>query len=329
MINEINADSKIVTLIARIEKAILSTGNNGANYLILNLVDMTGRIEARLWNSTEKDLDELKTGLIVKIEAVTNVYRQQLQLKVNSYEIINEGDYQKHSINEEMFSISAPINVKTNYVKLVDFINSLENKTYKTITLEILKQYEVEFKTFPAAVSIHHNVVGGLFWHSFSLLMGAKALREVYKYADIDWELVYCGTILHDIGKVLEMAGKNASEYTDQGKLLGHISIGNTFVSNKAIQLGLQDNEDVLKLQHAILASHGKNEYGSPVEPLLIEAVIISSLDSLDARIYKINDELSKVEEGAWTSRILSEDGRSYLNHIKKRNKSKSSKIKT
>ncbi|WP_342275221.1 HD domain-containing protein [Spiroplasma endosymbiont of Cantharis lateralis] len=161
--------------------------------------------------------------------------------------------------------------------------------------------------------------MGGLFWHSYSLLMGAKAIREVYKYADIDWELVYCGTILHDIGKVLEMAGKNASEYTDVGKLLGHISIGNTFVSNKAIELGLKDNEDVLKLQHVILASHGKNEYGSPVEPLLIEAVIISSLDSLDARIYKINDELSKVEKDAWSSRILSEDGRSYLNHNKKK----------
>ncbi|WP_342275222.1 OB-fold nucleic acid binding domain-containing protein [Spiroplasma endosymbiont of Cantharis lateralis] len=80
MINEINAESKIVTLIARIEKAILSTGNNGSNYLILNLIDMSGRIEARLWNSIEKDVEELKSGLIVKIEAVTNVYRQQLQL---------------------------------------------------------------------------------------------------------------------------------------------------------------------------------------------------------------------------------------------------------
>ncbi|WP_339033818.1 3'-5' exoribonuclease YhaM family protein [Spiroplasma endosymbiont of Cantharis rufa] len=319
MINEINAESKIVTLIARIEKAILSTGNNGANYLILNLIDMSGRIEARLWNSIEKDVEELKSGLIVKIEAATNVYRQQLQLKVNSYEIIEEKDYKKHKINEEMFSISAPINVESHYAKLIDFITTIDNETYKKITLEILKQYEVEFKTFPAAVSIHHNVVGGLFWHSYSLLMGAKAIREVYKYANIDWELVYCGTILHDIGKVLEMAGKNASEYTDIGKLLGHISIGNTFVSNKAIELGLKDNEDVLKLQHVILASHGKNEYGSPVEPLLIEAVIISSLDSLDARIYKINDELSKVERDAWSSRILSEDGRSYLNHNKKK----------
>ncbi len=319
MINEINAESKIVTLIARIEKAILSTGNNGANYLILNLIDKSGRIEARLWNSIEKDVEELKSGLIVKIEAVTNVYRQQLQLKVNSYEIIDEKNYKKHNINEEMFSISAPINVESHYEKLIDFITTIDNETYKKITLSILKQYEVQFKTFPAAVSIHHNVVGGLFWHSYSLLMGAKAIREVYKYADIDWELVYCGTILHDIGKVLEMAGKNASEYTDVGKLLGHISIGNTFVSNKAIELGLKDNEDVLKLQHVILASHGKNEYGSPVEPLLIEAVIISSLDSLDARIYKINDELSKVEKDAWSSRILSEDGRSYLNHNKKK----------
>ncbi|QHX36891.1 3'-5' exoribonuclease YhaM family protein [Spiroplasma sp. BIUS-1] len=319
MINQINAESKLVTLIARIEKTILSTGNNGSNYLILNLVDMSGRIEARLWNSTDKDVEELKNGVIVKVDAATNVYRQQLQLKVNSYEVIKEEDFEKHNINEEMFSISAPINVETNYDKLIEFIESTKNEVYKKITLTILKKYENEFKKYPAAVSIHHNVVGGLFWHSFSLLMGAKAIREVYKYADIDWDLVYCGAILHDIGKVVEMAGKNASEYTDEGKLLGHISIGNAFVSNMAIELGLKDDQSVLKLQHAILASHGKNEYGSPVEPNLIEAVIISSLDALDARIYKINDELSKVEKGAWTGRILSEDGRSYWNHNEKK----------
>ncbi|AUB31910.1 3'-5' exoribonuclease YhaM family protein [Spiroplasma floricola] len=319
MINQINSDSKLITLIARIEKTILSTGNNGSNYLILNLIDMSGRIEARLWNSTDVDVEELKTGEIVKIEAATNVYRQQLQLKINSYEIIKEEDFEKHSISAEMFSISAPINVETNYDKLIDFLETIENEHYKKITLSILKEYEVEFKSYPAAVSIHHNVIGGLFWHSYSLLMGAKAIKEVYKYAEIDWELVYCGAILHDIGKVIEMDGKNASEYTDEGKLLGHISIGNTFVSNKAIELGLKDNKDVLKLQHVILASHGKNEYGSPVEPNLIEAVLISSLDALDARIYKINDELSKVEKGSWTARILSEEGRSYLNHYQKK----------
>ncbi|WP_338984688.1 3'-5' exoribonuclease YhaM family protein [Spiroplasma endosymbiont of Diplazon laetatorius] len=319
MINQINADSKLVTLIARIEKTILSTGNNGSNYLIINLVDMSGRIEARLWNSTDKDVEELKNGVIVKIDAATNVYRQQLQLKVNSYEVIKEEDFAKHNIKEEMFSISAPINVESNYEKLVEFINSISNEVYKKITLSIIKEYEEQFKSYPAAVSIHHNVIGGLFWHSYSLLMGAKAIKEVYKYADVDWELVYCGTILHDIGKVVEMAGKNASEYTDEGRLLGHISIGNAFVSNKAIELGLKNNRDVLKLQHVILASHGKNEYGSPVEPNLLEGVIISSLDALDARIYKINDELAKVEKGAWTGRILSEEGRSYLNHYEKK----------
>ncbi|WP_339020534.1 3'-5' exoribonuclease YhaM family protein [Spiroplasma endosymbiont of Atherix ibis] len=319
MINQINSDSKLVTLIARIEKTILSTGNNGSNYLILNLIDMSGRIEARLWNSTDIDVEELKTGEIVKIEAATNVYRQQLQLKINYYEIIKEHDFETYNINEEMFSISAPINVTSNYSKLIDFLEAIKNENYKKITLSILKQYEAEFKSYPAAVSIHHNVIGGLFWHSYSLLMSAKAIKEVYKYAEVDWELVYCGAILHDIGKVIEMDGKNASEYTDQGKLLGHISIGNTFVSNKAIELGLKENEDVLKLQHIILASHGKNEYGSPVEPNLIEAVLISSLDALDARIYKINDELAKVEKGSWSARILSEEGRSYLNHYQKK----------
>ncbi|AGR41498.1 3'-5' exoribonuclease YhaM family protein [Spiroplasma taiwanense] len=316
MINEINLESKNIELIARIEKVFLSTGNNGSNYLIINLIDSSGRIEARLWNAIDKDIESLKSGSVIKLEGVANLYRQQLQLKILTYSIIKQDDFKKYNIKEDMFSINAPINIELYFGKIIEFIILFKNEVYRKITKSILEEYETEFKTFPAAISIHHNVVGGLFWHSYSLLNAAKGLKDTYKYAEIDWELVYCGALLHDIGKVIEMDGRNASEYTNEGKLLGHISIGNNFVYKKAIDLKIDHDQEVMKLQHVILASHGKNEYGSPVEPMLLEAVIISSLDALDARIYKINDELSKVENEGWTSRILSEDGRSYLKHF-------------
>lgn len=319
-INEIKSETKNLVLIARVEKVILSTGNNGSNYLVVYLVDKTGRVEARLWNCDDADYETIKADSVIKIEAVVNVYRQQIQLKINTYEVLKEEDFHKYDITEETFSISAPINVEMNFKVLMEFLEKLTNETYKKITMSIIKEYEDEFKTYPAATSIHHNVVGGLFWHSFSLLMAAKGLKEVYRYAEIDWELVYCGTLLHDIGKVVEMKGKRAAEYTDEGKLLGHISIGNTFISLKEKELNIDPkfHNEVVKLQHVILSSHGKNEFGSPVEPVLIEGIIISSLDALDARIYKVNEELMKVENSGWSSRIMTEDGRSFLRHYKK-----------
>ncbi|QEH62144.1 3'-5' exoribonuclease [Spiroplasma chinense] len=317
---EINSEMKAIEVVARVERVILSTGNNGSNYLIINLVDNSGRIEARLWNSDERDVDRIKVDSILKIDGMVNVYRQQIQLKVNSYHKISKEEFEKYGIQEDMFAIAAPINIENSYKKLLDILDEIENEVYKKVTLSIIEEHEEQFKTYPAAMSIHHNVVGGLFWHSFSLLMGAKSLQPIYKFATIDWDLVFCGAILHDIGKVIEMKGKTAADYTDAGKMLGHISIGNAFISEKAKELNLNEQEysEVIKLQHVVLSSHGKNEFGSPVEPVLIEGIIVSSLDAMDARIYKVNDEINKVDNGVWTSRIQTEDGRSFLNHYKK-----------
>ncbi|AHI53154.1 3'-5' exoribonuclease YhaM family protein [Spiroplasma culicicola] len=317
---EINSEIKSLELVARVERVILSTGNNGSNYLIVNLVDKTGRIEARLWNADEKDVQTIKVDSLIKIDANVNLYRQQLQLKINHYQIIEEKDYSTFGILAEEFAISAPIDVDKIYDELITLIDGLQNGVYQKITKTILQKYEEEFKTYPAATSIHHNLIGGLIWHSYSLVKGAMGLKEVYNYADIDWELIYCGATLHDIGKVIEMKGKTATEYTDEGKLLGHISIGNTFIASLIEQLKLNEEQrnEAVKLQHIILSSHGKNEFGSPIEPIMIEGVIVSSLDALDARIYKINDELSKVKGEGWTSKIFTEEGKSFLKHFNK-----------
>ncbi|MBY7704121.1 HD domain-containing protein [Vibrio harveyi] len=111
-----------------------------------------------------------------------------------------------------------------------------------------------------------------------------------------------CGAILHDIGKVIEIVDVSGSDYSLEGKLLGHISIGNAEINKIAEELNLYKDEsnninsDITLLQHMVLASHGKKEFGSPVEPVLIEAIILSMLDDLDAKVFKINDELKKVE---------------------------------
>lgn len=325
-ISEINDSLKSVNTFARIEKVILSTGTNGQNYLILHLADRTGRVEARLWNAEDKDKTVLIPGKFLKFDANVNMYRQQLQLKLNSYIVIEESELGSYELSIDDFEVVAPLNIDSNYAKLIEMLEAISNPTYKAITLGLIQQYEVEFKTYPAAVSIHHNVIGGLFWHSFSLFMNIQQIKPNYdKFATVDWDLAYCGALLHDIGKIIEMKGKSAVDYTLEGKLLGHISIGNTMVFDKAKELNIavssdgKINEDVTKLQHLILSSHGKKEYGSPVEPVLLEGLIISSFDALDASIYRINDELSKVEKGNFTSRIMTEDGRMFYKHIEKK----------
>ncbi|AXK51326.1 3'-5' exoribonuclease YhaM family protein [Spiroplasma alleghenense] len=318
---DIKSSDKNINIIARIEKIISSTGSNGMNYLIIHLVDKTGRVEARLWNSTNEDKESIALNQIISVEGVANLYRNQIQLKINSYKIIQPSDFDKLGVNLQDFNMSAPINIEENWNTFTKILGEVKNPIYKKITETILSRLKEDFLSYPAAMSIHHNVVGGLFWHSYTLVRNAKAIMGNYGYANIDWDLVICGSILHDIGKVVEIADITGTDYSLEGKLLGHISIGNAFINNVAIELNLLTNEDgqingeVTKLQHMVLASHGKNEFGSPVEPVLLEAVILSTFDSLDARIYKINDEINKVGHNEWSGRILSEDGKMFLNH--------------
>ncbi|ATZ17853.1 3'-5' exoribonuclease YhaM family protein [Mesoplasma melaleucae] len=323
-INELNSTFSSTDLVVRLEKVIVSTATNGSSYLILNLSDKTGRVEARKWTVTEEDKQMLQPNSFVLFKnAAVNEFRGVLQLKVNDYSILSETELNNLGLEAKDFIIEAPINVEKNYAKLMSILEGVTNDTYRTLTIGLIKKYEKEFLSYPAAMTIHHNVKGGLFWHSFTLVKNALALKPSYAYASIDWELLICGAILHDIGKVIEIIGPTGTDYSLQGKIIGHISIGNTELNKLAEELNIYKddqgniNESLTLLQHMIIASHGKKEYGSPTEPVIIEAIMLSIFDDLDAKVFKINHELNKVEHKSWTPRIISVDGKMFYKHKK------------
>ncbi|WP_031543404.1 3'-5' exoribonuclease YhaM family protein [Mesoplasma photuris] len=324
-IKDITNELNTIELVARVEKVIVSTGSNGNNYMIVHLSDKTGRVEARKWTVSDIDREVIKPNCFIHFnDIVVTEYRGVIQLKVNNYNIIEENQLDKFNLSKEDFFVTAPVNIEKEYTKLMEILNNIQNETYKTLTIGLIKKYETEFLTYPAAMSIHHNVAGGLFWHSYTLVRNCLAIKPSYGYADIDWELLICGAILHDIGKVIEIDDQTGVDYSLEGKLIGHISIGNTELNKIADELNLAKlpdgtiNPSLTLLQHMIIASHGKKEYGSPIEPSIIEAIILSTFDDLDARIFKINDQTNKVDLNTWSARIPSEEGKMFLNHFKK-----------
>lgn len=323
-INELNSTVSSTDLVVRLEKVIVSTATNGSSYLILNLSDKTGRVEARKWSVTEEDKQLLQPNSFVLFKnAAVNEFRGVLQLKVNDYSILSETELNNLGLEVKDFFIEAPINIEKNYAELINILEGITNDTYRVLTIGLIKKYEKEFLSYPAAMTIHHNVKGGLFWHSFTLVKNALALKPSYAYASIDWELLICGAILHDIGKVIEINDPTGTDYSLQGKIIGHISIGNTELNKLSETLNIYKdeqgniNESLTLLQHMIIASHGKKEYGSPTEPVIIEAIMLSMFDDLDAKVFKINDELNKVEYKTWTPRIISVDGKMFYKHKK------------
>ncbi|MER2064386.1 MAG: HD domain-containing protein, partial [Alkalibacterium sp.] len=163
----------------------------------------------------------------------------------------------------------------------------------------------------PAAKTNHHAFMGGLAFHTVSMLRIARSLSEIY--SDLDVSLLFSGIILHDVGKVVELSGPTATDYTLEGKLIGHIVMINEDIVRACKELKIdEDHEDVLLLKHTVLAHHGELEYGSPVRPLIPEAEMIHYIDQIDAKMNMISSALRKTEPGEFSERVWAMNNRSF-----------------
>ena len=191
------------------------------------------------------------------------------------------------------------------------FFLEIKNPTWSKIVHYLVKKYHDRFFTFPAAKKNHHAFAGGLAYHTLSILRLAKAVTEEYDF--VDRSLLYAGAMLHDLGKVIELSGPIATRYTLEGNLVGHIVLIDEQIVEACQKLGIdQQSQDVILLRHMILAHHGLMEYGSPVQPHLMEAEILHHLDDLDASIQMMKGALDHTEKGEFSERIFGLDGRNF-----------------
>jgi 3'-5' exoribonuclease len=158
------------------------------------------------------------------------------------------------------------------------------------------------YSTAPAAKGMHHVYLGGLLEHSLAVARLADRIAPLY--AGINRDLLITGALLHDMGKVREMTYSRSFDYTDEGKLLGHITIGVEMLQEKVAAIGGVPQELVMLLKHMILSHHGQYEFGSPKRPKTVEATILNYLDDLDSKINGIKTHIGKEPESSsrWTS---------------------------
>lgn len=195
----------------------------------------------------------------------------------------------------------APLSPQTIRSGIEGYLEAINNKIYKTITQEIYNINKHQFYLHPAATKFHHAYVGGLSFHTYTMLRMVDTFIEIYPYLDKD--LLYAGIILHDMQKIGEMTGANGT-YTDEGKLIGHIAMGTIDIDNVARKHNFEDTEEVLLLKHTILSHHGLLNYGSPKKPQIGEALLIWYLDTIDSKFATLGEVYEDTEKGEFTQMI-------------------------
>ena len=181
-------------------------------------------------------------------------------------------------------------------------LKGIENHSIKSLIEKFLsdRHFVQRFKRAPAAKNFHHSYLGGLLEHTLSVCQMSRYIIE--HYPELNRDVMLAGAFLHDIGKIKELHFERKIDYTDEGRLLGHIVLGVELMDEKL--MGLKDfpRELALRLKHLILSHHGQFEFGSPKRPKFLEAYALHLIDDLDAKMNGLSRFMERDrKEGDWT----------------------------
>jgi 3'-5' exoribonuclease len=187
------------------------------------------------------------------------------------------------------------------WLELQERLTRVENPHVAALLRDVVGSRETRLRAWPAAVTVHHAYEGGLLEHILSVARAGDALARLY---GADADLVLAGAVLHDIGKLDELTFQDgAIGYSRAGNLLGHIAIGVVLVREAAARVpGLPDDLRT-SIEHLVVSHHGARPLGSPVEPMTVEAFILSAVDDLDAKIHQVRRHVADDQsEGDFTA---------------------------
>lgn len=279
---------------------------NGKQYIDIDLVDKTGEINAKIWEYSEEKEAIFTSSSIVKVRGEVLEWNGSKQLKVNKIRAKMSTD----SIKISELIPSAPIEQEEMLNAVKSYSMKIKDDEIKLLVENIISKYYNKLYYYPAAKKNHHSYMGGLLYHTLRMLQSGEKLGQVYEFLKMDY--VYAGVILHDICKILEMDSDEygvVSDYTMEGKLLGHIIQGIKEIEIEGEKIGLSREKSVV-LQHMVLSHHYEPEFGSPKKPMTPEAELLHFLDIIDARMFDFEHALEGVEPGCFSDKIWLLDNR-------------------
>ncbi len=265
----------------------------------IELRDATGSIEAKIWSPLSQNFSELPTGTFVEIQGRTDMYRDQIQMNIESLRLLSLGE--RDALDMALYVPSSPFDTEDMWQELEDLCRAeFTHKPWLDFAFSVFKNIDIRFAWMacPAAKNVHHAYRGGLLEHSLSV---AKLAMSIAKhYPELDRQALLAGAIFHDIGKIWEFSYGVLTDYTTEGRLLGHmhLALENLLPHMEEAQL---EEEYRQHFKHLILSHHGSYEFGSARVPQTPEAMLLHYVDNIDAKMAQcrqIFTSFSPEEEG-------------------------------
>ncbi len=282
-------------LISKIETRNTKTGKD---FLSLELSDQSGSLPANVWEDFNELSSNGKTGSVVQVKGTIEEWQNSPQIRINSIRLANEKD-NAHPM-DFLPKSSRDYNMMVKEFK--ERISRIENSYLRKLMDSVFNEERFEkFSHSPAGKSWHHGYIHGLLEHTLEIIRICDLMSDIHP--EINRDLLISGAMFHDFGKIVELSFEPAFEYTDEGKLLGHIVIASMII-NKEIENIPEFPTDLRKnLLHLVLSHQGKLEYASPVVPKTLEAITLYQADELSAKTNAYKNALASQTTGDsnWT----------------------------
>ncbi|MGH2669948.1 MAG: 3'-5' exoribonuclease YhaM family protein [bacterium] len=257
----------------------------GSSYLHLELQDRTGTMVAKAWPDSQAVLGRFEAPSYVAFEGVVQRYRDELQLNVRRCRAAGVED-RSNGFDEAQLVPTTRENIDDLWARLLAALDGVERPPLRRLAVETLAHLGGALREHAAAKTIHHAYRGGLLEHvvSMSELMG----KVCDHYRELDRDLLLLGVLFHDLGKVRELGVVPASEYTREGRLIGHVVLGRDLLRERCAAIPGFPPDLQLQLEHLVLSHQGTREFGSPVEPMTAEALVLHFVDDLDSKLEQL-----------------------------------------
>jgi 3'-5' exoribonuclease len=287
-----------------IKKSEVKTTKANKQFLVMELGDQSGSITTNLWDEYSQIFHLFKSGEMVKVAGIIEEYQGNLQLRVDTIRLKAESE----SVTPRDFLPHSLRDLDEMKKELAAFIEGVKNPFLNTLLNNIFQGEKYEkFITAPAGKTIHHAYIHGLIEHTLEIAKICELMASIH--TEINKDLIIAAALLHDFAKIEELQFDTNFDYTDTGKLIGHIVLCSLFVQKEIERIKGFPDELKFQLIHLILSHQGKLEFASPVVPKTIEAVTLYHADELSAKsnAYK-RAILSDAADSQWTkySSILS-----------------------
>jgi len=281
--------------------AWLQQARNGP-FWRLELKDASGALEAKIWSPQSQEHTDLAAGQIVEVLGRSSIFREQVQVTI---------DRLRQLSMEETGACDLALFLPASARPAQDMLEELEqlcrreltHTAWKEFVLAVLRHPDIRPRllTAPAAKSVHHAYVGGLIEHTLSV--AGLALRLADHYPELDRQILLAAAACHDLGKIWELTGGLANDYSDVGRLLGHTILGLERLEPFLQKSGLHPDL-VRHFKHLILSHHGEHQYGASQLPQTAEAFVLHYADNVDAKVAQCRHILSTFTEddSGWSS---------------------------